>query len=271
MVINEGPRAGSPRTAPPQGRAPSWSAVTGIPAPGTVPGDSPAMQAPVAGSRASTALLEAEGISDGQLLEMLQAFGLDSPLGQKVYQRLLRYELAALTTWMSSGLIWEKIARLTYAKSGAAYRGRSVWTRQEGEELRKDTVAQGLLELEKMVLGSWDPALGAGLKTFFTNRCLWIFLNNYKKLLRAKKITLVPLEEMPAAHQSDPQDVVVARETAREALSQLPREMQMILQLRAEDYTNREIAELIGITEKAVEGRLHRYYERNQRGGFDEQ
>jgi DNA-directed RNA polymerase specialized sigma24 family protein len=65
--------------------------------------------------------------------------------------------------------------------------------------------------------------------------------------------------------------VAVARETAREALSGLSREMQMILQMRAEDYTNREIAELVGITEKAVEGRLHRYYQRNHKGGFHEQ
>ncbi|MFI0901606.1 RNA polymerase sigma factor [Streptomyces sp. NPDC020983] len=225
----------------------------------------------MAGRGAPAALLEAEGISDEQLLEMLRACGLHSPLGQKVYQRLLRYELAALTSWMSSGLIWHKIAALTRAKSGAVYTGRSNWSAQEADELRKDTVAQGLLELDKIVFGGWDPALGAGLKTYFTNRCLWIFLNNYKKLLRTKKIMLVPLEEAPLAHHSDPQDVVVARETAREALSKLPAEMQMILQLRAEDYTNREIAELVGITEKAVEGRLHRYYERNQRGGYDEQ
>lgn len=270
MVINEGPRAGSPRTAPQQAGAPSWSTGTGIHVSGAVLGDGGAAKAPVGGG-APTALLEAEGISDEQLLEMLRACGLHSPLGQKVYQRLLRYELAALTSWMSSGLIWQKIAALTRAKSGAVYTGRSNWSLQEADELRKDTVAQGLLELDKIVFGSWDPALGAGLKTYFTNRCLWIFLNNYKKLLRAKKITLVPLEEVPFAHHSDPQDVVVARETAREALSKLPAEMQMILQLRAEDYTYREIAELVGVTEKAVEGRLHRYYERNQRGGFDEQ
>jgi DNA-directed RNA polymerase specialized sigma24 family protein len=47
--------------------------------------------------------------------------------------------------------------------------------------------------------------------------------------------------------------------------------MQMILQFRAEDYTNREIAELLGITEKAVEGRLRRYYERTTKEGFGEQ
>jgi RNA polymerase sigma-70 factor (ECF subfamily) len=267
VVVNEGPRAGSPRTAPRKDGGPSWSTGTGIHA----PGDGTAVQAPAAGGGASTALLESEGISDERLLEMLRDCGLHSPLGQKVYQRLLRYELAALTSWMSSGLIWEKISALTRAKSGAVYPGRSNWSPQEADELRKDTVAQGLLELDKIVFGGWDPALGAGLKTYFTTRCLWIFLNNYKKLLRAKKITLMPPDEMPLAHQPDPQDVVVARATAREALSKLPREMQMILQLRAEDYTNREIAELVGITEKAVEGRLHRYYERSQRGGFDEQ
>jgi RNA polymerase sigma factor (sigma-70 family) len=266
VVINESPRTGSSRTAPPQDLALPWGAGTGTRTPGAALGaGGTAAQLPVAG------VLEAEGISDEQLLEELRSFGFDSPLGEQVYQRLAAYELAALTSWMSSGLIWEKVGALTRAKSGITFHGRSIWSAQEGEELRKDTVAHGLLELEEMVFKDWDPARGAGLKTFFTTRCLWIFLNNYKKLLRAKKITLVPLEEAPAAHQIDPQDVVVARETAREALAQLPRQMQMILQLRAEDYTNREIAELVGITEKAVEGRLHRYYERNAKGGFGEQ
>lgn len=273
MVINEGPRAGSSRTAPPQDLVLSWRISTGSHTSAVAAGDGSRLtQPPTAADRpVSAAVLESEGISDEQLLEALRSVGLDSPLGEKVYQRLARYELAAFTSWMASGLIWEKIAGLTAAKSGVAFRGRSVWTEQEGIELRKDTVAQGLLELEKLVLKDWDPALGAGLKTFFTTRCLWIFLNKYKKLLRAKRITLVPLEEMPPAHQVDPQDVVIARETIREALAPLPRQMQMILQLRAEDYTNREIAELIGITEKAVEGRLHRYYERTAKGGFGEQ
>jgi RNA polymerase sigma-70 factor (ECF subfamily) len=233
--------------------------------------DAPAVQAPATGGGASTAVMEDEGISDERLLVMLRASGLDSPLGRKVYERLAGYGAAVFASWMSSGLIWEKVAALTRAKSGVAYPGRSIWNAQEADDLCKETVAMGLVELDKVVFDGWDPALGAGLKTYFTNRCLWIFLNNYKKLLRDRRITLVPPEEMPSVRQPDPQDVAVARETAREALSGLSREMQMILQMRAEDYTNREIAELVGITEKAVEGRLHRYYQRNHKGGFHEQ
>jgi RNA polymerase sigma-70 factor (ECF subfamily) len=267
VVINEGPSAGGSRTAPPQDPLLPWGGSSPVASPGTpAAGDIP--RPGTADGPARTSLLEQEGIGDEQLVQLLGAFGFDTVLGLKVRTLLGRYALAALASWMSSGLIWEKIAVLTAAKSGRPFRGRSTWSRQEADDLRKDTVAQALLELEDLVTRGWDPALGAGLKTFFTNRCLWIFLNNHKKLLRAKKITFVPLEDAPPTFQPDPQDVVVARETIREALSPLPRQMQMILQLRAEDYTNREIAELVGISEKAVEGRLRRYYERNAPGGL---
>jgi DNA-directed RNA polymerase specialized sigma24 family protein len=224
------------------------------------------------GRRATAAVLEEEGISDAELVGHLRKFGFDTPLGDQTFRALLNYENAVFLAWMNSGLIWEKIATLTHQQTGRAFRGCSNWTPDEADELRRETVTQGLMTFETSILEGWHPDRGASVKTYFTTKCLWIFLGEYKKFARGKRKPVILLDEiLVPRHEPDPQDVVVARETAHLAMARLSPEMQMILQYRAESYTNREIAELIGITEKAVEGRLRRYYEGKPWEGFGDE
>lgn len=222
--------------------------------------------------RPASPVLEQEGISDAELVGNLRKFGFDTLLGTRTLRRLMDYENAVFLAWMNSGLIWEKIADLTHQHTGRAFRGRSNWTPEEARELRLETVAQGLMAFQDSVLDGWDPDRGASVKTYFTNKCLWIFLNEYKKLIRTKTAPLLLRDDITVFRsEPDPQDVVVARETANAALKRLNPEMQMILQHRAQSFTNREIAELLGITEKAVEGRLRRYYDGKPWEGFGDE
>ena len=80
---------------------------------------------------------------------------------------------------------------------------------------------------------------------------------------RRRSERLRPVGEAPE-HESEPEPERDPREAAlREAVARLPEALRTVLYLRyLEDTPVREVAALLGVSEKTVEGRLYRARER---------
>lgn len=127
--------------------------------------------------------------------------------------------------------------------------------------------------------GGWQPELGASLKTYFTRALLYQFANVWRKYLKAaeeyrlraaqESARIVSLEAPPFDIESfgaDPADVLIQREHIRDALASIKartpearNRIQAVLYLKENGYSHAEIAEILGITRKVVEGVLRRH------------
>lgn len=135
------------------------------------------------------------------------------------------------------------------------------------EELATDTLAEAIPGFRNQVLvaGRWSPDGGATLKTFFLGYCALQFPNVYRRRLRsderwAKAVAGADLEYRrdDRGRFADPATQVDLAASLLDAMSKLPVKTREILVLKEMGYGHAEIAELTGLTIKAIESRLDR-------------
>lgn len=124
---------------------------------------------------------------------------------------------------------------------------------RDAVELAQDVFAEAYLSRDRF-RGDWeDPATAGAWLRGIAGR-LW--LAHGRRSLRldpSLQRELVPTEEVPAPVQDE------SAEQLRALIAGLPREWRTVLHLRyVEESGLAEIAGLLGISERAVEGRLHR-------------
>lgn len=133
--------------------------------------------------------------------------------------------------------------------------------------------------------GGWSPAMGASLRTFFVNRCLYSFAEEYQRFYREERspheisvATYLDLEA-PAGSRLDrqgpppnPEDVAVARDEIERLLEGANETAATMFFLTAEGYTQKEIAEVLGITAEAVSSAMRRFrrYRRALQAGSED-
>jgi DNA-directed RNA polymerase specialized sigma24 family protein len=133
------------------------------------------------------------------------------------------------------------------------------------EQLADETVARALRGFRDTVLvtGRWDPARGASLKTYFIGQCLVRFPNVYRFWLRT--------EVYPARHEqlvdelavfdrpagggpaTDPADLAIIQQEIDTVLADAPKRTKTMLVLLAAGYTQADIANMLNMTENAVQ------------------
>jgi DNA-directed RNA polymerase specialized sigma24 family protein len=170
---------------------------------------------------------------------------------QFVY-RITKYGLGVLWKVIQDGTVWAKLEKMDRPRIRPDY-----WCQRDKEELVNDSVHDGYLDFFRKIIagGGWDPS-GASLNTLFVRYCLSRFADRYQAWQRSSSsgpgqpVSLCDPDDQELPHVPSAERVALAK--------------QEVADLSAEQfaqgagYTHKEIGQLRGITERAVEGRLYR-------------
>lgn len=185
---------------------------------------------------------------------------------------LAKYGMAVIGGWMFTGLIYQKCREKNF---GLAELGRP-FTNEEIEELKGETVAKALFHFRRDVLmkNKWDSAKGASLRTYFVGQCILRFANIYRDFRREEMAARSAsraddhelLNDLAGIRKSDFQIAAAHRDEIERALADVkdPRVRQAML-MTAIDKPQAEIAQLLRVSEKAVERMLSNERKRQAR------
>lgn len=135
------------------------------------------------------------------------------------------------------------------------------------DDLAIDTVAAGEAHLRDVTIAKdrWKPDEGASIETFFITGCLFQFPAVYRRWSKERTDMLTTLAGLhpetfaPVRSDRDIADVAANREMARAVLRHADPDTRAILVLLAEDRTHAEVGKMVGLSERAVEGRVYRF------------
>jgi hypothetical protein len=179
---------------------------------------------------------------------------------------LARYGMAVISAWMGQGLIFARCRDRGFGGLPVLDR---PFTEDEITELTGETVAKALNRFREGVLMTqkWDYRKGASLRTYFVGQCLIRFANIYRQWWEGEERNRLQWAEddvldalLPKG--DDPAGRTVDRIVADAALQGVrdPR-VRRAMVLTGADWTQQQIAQTLGVTEKAVERMLS-----NERG-----
>jgi DNA-directed RNA polymerase specialized sigma24 family protein len=145
------------------------------------------------------------------------------------------------------------------------------------EDLVQETVEKALASFKRNGLerGGWQPEKGRSLKGYFTHTLFGQFSNIWKKRVRDHHTQVelcgLSLDELPSSTRSpvaDPADIYTQRDEVRRGLAGIGHERTRVALAMTElGYAQDEIAEILGVTRRAVEGYLWRYRHRRPDDG----
>lgn len=180
---------------------------------------------------------------------------------------LARYGIAVLRAWCHTGHIFPRCAEKGLHLNAVRIPDDDAF------ELALETVAKAIDSFRRTVLipAKWDPKRGASLKTFFIGHCLFCFPNLYRSWLAQERCRPHVLDDPEAPLRSPsphagPEGRYIEAETLAELLDAVEDPTtREIVQLKADGYSNDDIAELCNLSIASVKSRLHRL-QRKDRG-----
>jgi DNA-directed RNA polymerase specialized sigma24 family protein len=222
-------------------------------------------------------------VADKELLATLQAQGLQGRDWDRFVEVLARYGYQVIRAWVRNGTIFSKCRLRGWGQLDPPSDDRP-WGVDEAEELALETVGIAIVKYRDTVLAAnrWTPEGGATLKTFFVGQCLIRFTNVYRHWLVETRPgpqpggpAWKPLDELSSSqhpHASgdldDPARTVVSRLEVAHELEQLDPRTRAVLCGIAQDHSYQELAAMLGVSVKAVDGLLARHRRRlRQTGG----
>lgn len=212
---------------------------------------------------------------DADLVDWLRQFGFAGRDYARFATELARYGHAVTVAWIRKGAIFGKCRERGF---GLPEPPLGALTQPDvAEGLANETITLALRSFRDNVLlpGLWDPARGASIKTFFIGQCLFRFPNVYRAWLTneaypARREDLVgPLDELtifdrptsggPAA---DPAAIAVIRQEVEILLGNAPERIKTMLALIAVGWTQADVANMLNLSENAVQKTLSHYRKR---------
>lgn len=188
---------------------------------------------------------------DEQLLAALRAIGLRGQAYEAFVARIIDYATGVLWKMIREDEIWGELEKIDRPRTRPTY-----WGERDKEQLIEDSIADGFLDFSGSVLTGdrWDPSR-ASLNTLFVRYCLGRFADHYKAWQRQS------LARLSREAQRDPsfRGPQHAPSAERGALAR-----RAVTELRPEQlahgvgYSHKEIGQILGISSRAVEGRLYR-------------
>jgi hypothetical protein len=205
--------------------------------------------------------------ADEALLEILRSVDFQGPAWDRFAQELARYALPIVQSWIASMRIFAKCAEKHVRCPGPPHDIRRL-TGDDASEMANEIIARALNKFRDKVLkpGVWSPQGGACLSTMFLTQCIFQFPNVYRHwLLETKRAPVDDLEDLEFVETgpgNDPAGLVMIRDEVAHALEHYVKDknIERALILKAMGYTTRESAELIGMTEKALDSALRRHW-----------
>lgn len=210
---------------------------------------------------------------DVELVMDMGLEGFDGPVWTQFANELAKYGVAVIRSWIGSGKIYGHCAE----------KGRPVkplgrpFAEDEIEGLADETVAEALHHFRDRVLmkHKWDGQRGASLRTYFIGQCVLRFPNIYRAFRRdVVEHGHEPTDDLePLTRLGDmrpgPERHVVPHVTAVEALASVKNpKVRRAMVMTAEGWPQSDIAEVLGVTEKAVERMLANERTRLERRGI---
>ncbi|MGY5210061.1 sigma factor-like helix-turn-helix DNA-binding protein [Nocardia gipuzkoensis] len=219
--------------------------------------------------------LPAQVAADAELFELLREEDFSGRGWALLEERLARHGLSVLEAWLQTGEVFNQ----------AAERGMHLEpTEFELDELRRwadvrddlkfVSVARALVSFRQKARDGvgWTAVGGASIDTYFVTGCVYAFVATFsnrrkeeRKWATAAVVRLddprVSVEELTAAaaqNVADPAERSLVRDLVRAVLESWEPRDKAILWGKVNGKTNQEIAQELGVTEKAVERRWSR-------------
>jgi DNA-directed RNA polymerase specialized sigma24 family protein len=202
---------------------------------------------------------------DEALVQALRVANFQGSVWDRFAQEIARYALPIIKSWILSMQIFTKCAEKNVPCPGPVHNIRDL-QEDDASWMADEIVARALNKFRDKVLrpGGWSSEGGSSLNTMFITQCLFQFPNVYRLwLVENKQAPVYDLEELefvPAGPEGDPAGLVMLREEIDHALAHYVKDPDVteILILKAWRYTIKEIAEMRGVTAKAIDGVLQR-------------
>jgi DNA-directed RNA polymerase specialized sigma24 family protein len=216
--------------------------------------------------------------ADRDLVARLARQGFRGPEWDLFADVLARYGYQVIRVWILTMKIFPQLRAKGLGGLRPPTDGRR-WTSEEADELALETVGTAIAKFRQNVLlaDRWMPERGASLKTFFIGQCLIRFANVYRRWLHetepspwaGEPILALDDDDQPreTAEHGDPAAVVISHlETVRHLAQAADPRTRFVLEQVMNGYSHAEVAGLLGITAKAVEGILYRHRRRLKAG-----
>jgi DNA-directed RNA polymerase specialized sigma24 family protein len=212
-------------------------------------------------SRAAEHLARLEADTELATQLMLSQYG--GRAWDRFAQALAEYGVQVIGAWVCGR------ERLIFAKCAAKGIGALVpvdYDKDEARGLANETVVRAIAAFREKVLvpGRWRPAKGASLKTFFVGQCLFQFPNVYRKWQR-EQVKARNARRIVARMDPDFLRPVTPIEIAAELRRELDKlsaggfdSPNALAIAQRFGYSVAELAEIVGTTDRAIEGRIYR-------------
>lgn len=207
---------------------------------------------------------------DAVIVERLRADGFEGDRYDRMIGRLMEYGLAVLMKWNASGMIFKKSRQA--GRPVPPEKITLAWDFEERRDVAIDTALEGAVLFREygLVRGLWRPDGGAGLSTYFVGAAVLAFRPVYVRWYNAREEMRAALEE--AARGAGPGDRLAGIPDQRATnLQDAAVIWDQITRLRipdeqtrgglywyAQGFTQREAAMKVGLSPRALEGRIRR-------------
>jgi DNA-directed RNA polymerase specialized sigma24 family protein len=217
--------------------------------------------------------------ADEALIDALRQANFQGPIWERFAQELARYGLPIVKSWIASLKMFTKCANKDVRCPGPPRNAQRL-PDDDASEMANEIIARALNKFRDKILrpGRWSPQGGASLKVMFVTQCIFQFPNVYRHwLVENKQLPLDDFEDLDVieAPEGDPAGLVIVRGEIAHALEHYVKDARtaQVLLLRALQYTAKESAEILGTTERAIDGVLQRHWRaiRKRSDGGDEE
>lgn len=210
---------------------------------------------------------------DLELVNDLALRSYTGPLWDYFSNELAKYGYVVIRSWLRRNIMFERCR--SKGLGGLPELARE-FSDDEIEGFANETVGKALFHFRQDVLmkRTWDYRKGATLRTFFIGQCLIRFPNIYRSWLRQENRNRYDTTEddefldYNIGRIDGPESNVVACISVDEALRKVknPR-VRTAIHMRVDGWSQGEIAQVLGVTEKAVERMLANERDRWTRRG----
>lgn len=203
-----------------------------------------------------------------ELIAEARDAGFDSAAYMTLREHLWSYAMPVIKDALRTG----KVARLLNDRNifqaiTASDRSALHTSIESRDDLAVDIVAAGEHYLKNVTIPKdrWEPNGGASIETFFLTGCLFQFPAVYRRWSKERTdhhsllVGLLPDAFAASPTAFDTEDTAVNSEMARAVFREADNETRAILALLATGRTHAEIGERVGLSERAVEGRVYRF------------
>lgn len=200
-------------------------------------------------------------------MQLEASVGKKTTWNAKVRPDLWEYGMRVLPTKIIRGEIFKMMADVNGPR-GADLALPAVgpdMTMEEAHDLASDVVEWAIERFHPVVIDKWDATAGATFRTFFVGKCSHGFAGVYRRWLRRRKklmgcddLQAMPVEKTPTATDK-PETSAITRIQIDHYMEGLEGGLEeWIVCLDALEYSDKAIAEMLGVTTKVVEYRLRK-------------